>query len=96
MPKNAAAIKSYTTPRDTIDYIEGQSTHLVNYGLRFRQGQPIGTSTTEGLANTLVNQRMNKLQQMRWSVTGAHAVITVRARHFNSLESSATAERVAA
>jgi hypothetical protein len=39
---------------------------------------------------------MNKLQQMRWSAKGAHAVITVRARHLNSLESAATVERVAA
>jgi hypothetical protein len=78
------------------DYIEGQSAHLVDYGLRHRQGQPIGTATTEGLANSLVNQRMNKLQQMRWSAKGAHAVITVRARHLNSLESAATVERVAA
>jgi len=37
----------------------------VNYGLRHSQGKPIVTSTTEGLANTLVNRRMNKLQQMR-------------------------------
>lgn len=78
------------------DYIEGQSAHLVNYGLRHRQGKPIGTSTTEGLANTLVNQRMNKLQQMRWSAVGAHAVVTVRAHHFNSLESAATALRAVA
>ena len=78
------------------DYIEGQSAHLVNYGLRHRQGQAIGTSTTEGLANTLVNQRMNKLQQMRWSAMGAHAVITVRALHLNSLNASAMAVHVAA
>ena len=78
------------------DYIEGQSAHLVDYGQRQRQGQPIGTSTTEGLANNLVNQRMNKLQQMRWSATGAHAVITVRAHHFNSLEGAATTQQVAA
>ncbi len=78
------------------DYIEGQSAHLVNYGLRHRQGKPIGTSTTEGLANTLVNQRMNKLQQMRWSAVGAHAVVTMRAHHFNSLESAAKALRAAA
>ena len=78
------------------DYIEGQSAHLVNYGLRHRQGKPIETSTTEGLANTLANQRMNKLQQMRWSAAGAHAVITVRAHYFNSLESEETALRAAA
>ncbi len=49
------------------DYIEGQSDHLVNYGLRHRQGKPIRTSTIEGLANTLVNRQMNKFRQLRWS-----------------------------
>ena len=60
------------------DYVDGQSAHLVNYRLRQRAGLPIGTSTTEGLANTLVNRRMNKSQQMRWSVRGAHAVLVIR------------------
>jgi hypothetical protein len=78
------------------DYIEGQSAHLVDYGLRHRQGQSIGTATTEGLANSLVNQRRDKLQQMRWSAKGAHAVITLRARHFNLLENAAIAQRAAA
>jgi hypothetical protein len=66
------------------DYIEGQSAHLVDYGLRYRQGKSIGTASTEGLANTLVNRRMNKLQQMRWSAAGAHAVVVVRAHHINA------------
>ena len=78
------------------DYIEGQSAHLVNYGLRYRQGQPIGTATTEGLANTLVNWRMNKLQQMRWSAAGAHAVIVVRAHHINAANSSTATQSKAA
>ena len=39
---------------------------------------------------------MNTLQQMRWSATVAHAVITVRAHHFNSLKGAATTQQVAA
>lgn len=65
------------------EYIEGQSAYLTNYGLRQRQGRPVGTATTEGLANALVNRRMNKLQQMRWSATGAHAIVTLRAHYLN-------------
>lgn len=60
------------------DYVDGQSAHFVNYCLRQRAGLPIGTSTTEGLANTLVNRRMNKSQQMRWSAQGAHAALAIR------------------
>ena len=44
---------------------------------------PVGTSTSEGFANVLVNRRMNKLQQMRSSTAGAHAVVTVRANIMN-------------
>jgi hypothetical protein len=29
------------------DYIEGQSAHLVDYGLRHRQGKPIEIRTTK-------------------------------------------------
>jgi hypothetical protein len=78
-----AAIRLRTAMGKLADYIDGQSAHLVNYSLRYRQGQSIGTATTEGLANTLVNQRMNKLQQMRCSAKSAHAVVTVRAHYFN-------------
>ena len=66
------------------DYTKGQSARLVNYGLRYRQGKSIGTASIEGLANTLVNRRMNKLQQIRWSAVGAHAVVVVRAHHINA------------
>ena len=48
-------------------YLRGQSTWLVNYAKRYRAGLRVGTSVTEGTANFLVNRRMNKSQQMRWS-----------------------------
>ena len=63
---------------------------LVDYGLRYRQGKSIGTASTEGLANTLVNRRMNKLQQMRWSAAGAHAVVVVRAHHINAANATSS------
>ena len=65
------------------EYINGRSAYLVDYARRQRAGQPVGTSTSEGLANALVNRRMNELQQMRWSTAGAHAVVTVRAHVMN-------------
>lgn len=66
------------------DYVNSQSAYLVNYAGRQRAGQPIGTSPVESLANALVNRRMNKLQQMRWSAAGAHAVVTLRAAAMNA------------
>jgi hypothetical protein len=43
----------------------------------------VGTSITEGTANFLVNRRMNKSQQMRWSRTGADLLLQVRCAVYN-------------
>ncbi len=67
------------------DHITGQAAHLLDYGARHRAGLPIGTAPTESLANSLVNKRMNKSQQMRWSARGAQAVIILRTAHMNQL-----------
>jgi hypothetical protein len=66
------------------EYVDGQSAYLIDYARRQRAGQPVGTSPVESLANTLVNRRMNKLQQMHWSAAGAHAVVTVRVDAMNA------------
>jgi len=66
------------------EYVDGQNAYLVDYGQSQRAGKLVGTSTSEGLANALVNLRMNKLQQMRWSAVGAHAVVTMRVDAMNA------------
>jgi len=38
----------------------------------------IGINSTEGTANFLVNRRMNKEQQMRWSRRGTDLLLQVR------------------
>ena len=60
-------------------YIENNEDALIDYGQRYRAGKPISNSRTEGTVNQLVNARMNKRQQMRWSPRGAHRVLQVRA-----------------
>jgi hypothetical protein len=59
-------------------YLRGQSARLVNYAKRYRDGLRVGTSVAEGTANFLVNRRMNKSQQMRWSRRGADLLLQVR------------------
>jgi hypothetical protein len=44
----------------------------------------VGTAITEGTANFLVNRRMNKSQQMRWSRRGADLVLLVRYAVYNA------------
>ena len=60
------------------DYLHSQSARLVNYAERYRAGLRVGTSVTEGSANFLVNRRMNKSQQMRWTRQGADLLLQVR------------------
>ena len=64
-------------------YLVGQSERLVDYGKRHRAGLRVGTALTEGTANFLVNRRMNKSQQMRWSRRGADRLLQVRCAVYN-------------
>ena len=65
------------------DYLRGQGARLVNYAERHRAGLRVGTSVTESTANFLVNRRMNKAQQMRWSRRGADLLLQVRSAIYN-------------
>ena len=60
-------------------YFKNHEGALIDYGQRYRAGKPISTSRAEGTVNHLVNARMNKRRQMRWSPRGAHRVLQVRA-----------------
>jgi len=60
-------------------YIESNDGALIDYGQRYRADKPISTSRAEGTVNQLVNARMNKRRQMRWSPRGARRVLQVRA-----------------
>lgn len=81
--KRAPSRKLWQALHDVDDYLRGQSSWLVNYAKRHRSGVRVGTSITEGTANFLVNRRMNKLQQMRWSRRGADLLLQVRCAVFN-------------
>ena len=59
-------------------YLRRQSAWLVDYAARHRAGLRVGTSLTEGTANFLVNRRMAKSQQIRWSRRGADLLLQVR------------------
>jgi hypothetical protein len=54
-----------------------------SHAKRYRAGERVGTSITEGTANFLVNRRMNKSQQMRWSRNGADLLLQVRCAVYN-------------
>ena len=60
----------------------------MNYPERHRTGLRVGTALTEGTPNLLVNRRMNKAQQMRWSRRGADLLLQVRCAVYNGTPGS--------
>jgi hypothetical protein len=82
--KSIAPSRKLWTALHALDgYLTGQSDWLVNYAERHRAGLRVGTAITEGTANFLVNRRMNKSQQMRWSRRGADLLLQVRCAVYN-------------
>jgi hypothetical protein len=76
--RNAPSRQLWHALLDVDGYLRSQSSWLVNYAKRYRAELRVGTSITEGTANFLVNRRMNKSQQMRWSRRGADLLLQVR------------------
>jgi hypothetical protein len=62
-----------------LTYIRSNRNTLVDYGARYRAGHRVSTSWAESAVNSLVAKRMAKGQQMRWSPSGAHLMLQVRA-----------------
>jgi hypothetical protein len=89
----APSRKLWTALRELDSYLTGQSAWLVNYAERHRAGLRVGTSITEGTANFLVNRRMNKSQQMRWSRRGADLLLQVRCAIYNGTLGSEFGQR---
>ena len=79
----APSRKMWTALHALDGYLTGQSEWLVDYAERHRAGLRVGTAITEGTANFLVNRRMNKAQQMRWSRRGADLLLQVRCAVYN-------------
>jgi hypothetical protein len=79
----APSRRLWTALRALDGYLVGRSDRLVDYGERHRAGLRVGTALTEGTANFLVNRRMAKSQQMRWSRRGADRLLQVRCAVYN-------------
>ncbi len=85
---SAPSRKLWTALRALDGCLTSQSAWLVNYAERHRAGLRVGTAITERTANFLVNRRMNKSQQMRWSRRGADLLLQVRCVVYNGMPSS--------
>jgi len=56
---------------------------LADYTTRWRNGERVSTAHVESTVNQLVNQRMCKKRQMRWSRLGAQLMLNVRTAQIN-------------
>lgn len=56
---------------DFLTYLTQNGSSIVDYCRRYWSGHPISSSRAETTVNCLVNTRMNKKRQMRWSPMGA-------------------------
>src|SRR5258708_22600381 len=61
-----------------LQYLKNNAESLPDYGQRYRAGERISTSFVESAVNQIIDKRMSKSQQMRWSPQGAHRLLQVR------------------
>jgi hypothetical protein len=93
-PKSIAPSRRLWTALQALDgYLARQSDWLVIYAERHRAGLRVGTAITEGTANFLVNRRMNKSQQVRWSRRGADLLLQARCAVYNGASGSVYGQR---
>lgn len=62
-----------------LKYLKNNNNSLPNYGQRYRAGERSATSFVESAVNEIIDSRMSRSRQMRWSQAGAHQLLQVRA-----------------
>ena len=65
-------------------YIRNSEGSIPNYGERYRQGETISTAFVESTINQVVSRRFVKLQQMHWTLRGAHLLLQTRTKVLNN------------
>jgi hypothetical protein len=68
---------------EVLSYIDSNRAFIVNYGDRFRHGEPIATGFVESAVNQVVAKRFVKKQQMAWMHKNAHLLLQVRTAVLN-------------
>ena len=64
-------------------YVCGNRRSLPDFSKQRAAGHRISTAHVESVMNHLINHRLSKKQQMRWSPEGAHYLLQVRAELLN-------------
>lgn len=66
-----------------IRYLRCCSRYLANYQQRRAQGLPISSAGAESVVDYVIGQRMKRNGHMRWTITGANALLQVRCAVLN-------------
>ena len=75
--------KLTTKLEEAFDYFDKNQGFIVNYGDRYRHGDPISTGFVESAVNQVVSKRFVKKQQMAWADQNAHDLLQVRTTVLN-------------
>jgi hypothetical protein len=66
-----------------IVYLDNNRHFIVNYGDRYRHGEPIASGFVESAVNQVVSKRFVKRQQMAWRPRHAHNLLQIRTAVLN-------------
>lgn len=67
-----------------IVYLDNNRHFIVNYGDRYRHGEPIASGFVESAVNQVVSKRFVKRQQMAWRPRHAHNLLQIRTAVLNN------------
>ena len=76
----AVVARTHKLAAGLLQYLKNNAESLPNYGRRYRAGERISTAFVESAVNQIIDKRMSKSQQMRWSPESAHLLLQVRIR----------------
>ena len=76
----AVVTRAHKLAAGLLQYLKNNAESLPDYGRRYRAGERISTAFVESVVNQIIDKRMSKSQQMRWSPQSAHLMLQVRIR----------------
>jgi len=76
----AVVTRAHKLAAGLLQYLKNNAESLPDYGRRYRAGERISSAFVESAVNQIIDKRMSKSQQMRWSPQTAHLLLQVRIR----------------
>ena len=76
----AVVARTHKLAAGLLQYLKNNAESLPDYGRRYRVGERISSAFVESAVNQIIDKRMSKSQQMRWSPESAHLLLQVRIR----------------